>query len=470
MPNHNAASAKKQALAMAVLQHVIYCGGAKVSNKEAMNMDSFSMNSDVNISKKTSTSHNQYASSALFSHFAVNVTREYNNQNGEYFVLCDFKSDKQSKNTIQITTYSESGGSSLVKYTNDSITKILLEEEKSLFSEIRYLIDGVRCEITTNHQHSLSNQEDTTRIDGTIAFNNGFNYPDFNITKGLKEQTFFDHLDLSSNSLGYAQQCFVTSIPIIANRFHASTVSGCVIHGMDSETTTDTSFGCQMTNRDSLSIPMKIKWGGIRKGRLYYSNFEYAHGIGQDITKYICQYSIDDELPSLIISKHFSFLEAMSNLCLCLPDSINTTKPDFSKNKNSFDMNIRNLHLFPLLSFEDEKCNQKFNGVVLSSDVLLPFDINRIRKSRFDKEDKRIMNRVTKTFSPLRAFASDKRQLFYESIDLPLSGISHQLLLLQVGGYYGGFPTKTIEMYGVEITSDKKDKYILSTFWNPYNQ
>ena len=198
----------------------------------------------------------------------------------------------------------------------DSITAYELNRGTQFCSEIKFFINGVKCNITTSHDYSENKFESITRIDGVITFNNGYKYPNFSISEELNAQTFSEQLDLLSNSLGYSQLCFVTSIPNYVNAFHADVSQKQVASVIDTEYRDRLIFYCTITNTDSLTVPVKIKWGGVRNNQVYYSSSEESKGYEHDMTSYICQYGLCSQTPSLIMSKHFSFVEALGNMCL----------------------------------------------------------------------------------------------------------------------------------------------------------
>ena len=477
MPNNNVAAAKKQALAMATLQYVIYNGGAKMKTiiDSQFNYEAKSNKTEEFQDYKGNTS---YGSSAEYSNFAVNLAREYYNINGEYFVLCDYLKDEKNRNTIKIKTFSNYQRNALVKGSEKGVSGHYLN--RNIISDIDFWINGVRCNLTSTYNYADNKHEDTTRIDGEIVFNKGYKYPNIKIFTGLKEHTFFERLDLASNSIGFSQLCFVMSIPFITNNLYLKKYNDMLIESnLDGFYMKKSIVVCRISNKDTLSVPIKIKWGGIRNNQIYYSFFSRHNSLEQDLTNNICQYSLDSNIPSLIMSKHFSFIEAMENLCLSLVDStkapkviptINNnedydTKSEpkfFSKriNKEEFDFYLRNIHLFPLFTSNDKKFNTKFNGVIVCSNNKLPFDFNQI--SNESRESKREMKEIiTDSFSPVNAFSTSTLTTDTYS-NLKPTGFAHQNLIIDgiaLALFRGS--KQVIELFGANL----KDNIILSCFW-----
>lgn len=480
MPNNNAAAAKKQALAMATLQYVIYNGGAKMKTiiDSGFENEAKSNETEGFQEYKGNTS---YASSAEYSNFAVNIAREYYNINGEYFVLCDYLKDGKNRNTIKIKTFSNYQRNALVKGSEKGVSGHYLN--RNIISDIDFWINGVRCNLTSTYNYADNKHEDTTRIDGEIVFNKGYKYPNIKIFKGLKEHTFFERLDLASNSIGFSQLCFVTSIPFITNNLNLKKIND-IIHSESNENfdvfNMKKTIACRISNKDTLSVPIKIKWGGIINNQIYYSFYSRHNSLEQDLTNNICQYSLDSNIPSLIMSKHFSFIEAMENLCLSLVDSTKAPKvmsitnniedhdtksePNvFSawKSKEEFDFYIRNIHLFPLFTSNDKKFNTKFNGVIVCSNNKLPFDFNQI--SNESRESKREMKEITDSFSPINAFSTSTHSLTTDTYsNLKPTGVAHQNLIIDgIALALIRGSEQVIELFG----SNLKDNTILSHFW-----
>ena len=304
------------------------------------------------------------------------------------------------------------------------------------------------------------------RIDGVITFNNGYKYPNFSISEELNAQTFSEQLDLLSNSLGYSQLCFVTSIPNYVNAFHADVSQKQVASVIDTEYRDRLIFYCTITNTDSLTVPVKIKWGGVRNNQVYYSSSEESKGYEHDMTSYICQYGLCSQTPSLIMSKHFSFVEALGNMCLCLTDSTIAAKENLVSyiRQDEMDFYIKKAYLFPHPNYKDKKYNSNFAGVVLSSDQKLPYNLNSIIEKNPPKgEKKKYMMRITDTFSPLNVFLSENAIPKFSN--LKPSGFAHQLLLLKMKASTV-FKKRTIEMFGFEVTGDNNQTNIQSFFWN----
>lgn len=467
MPNNNAEAAKKQALAMAALQYVIYNGGAKVKIIAETQMGvQTNGNIDGLFYSEETNGNTLFTSTAKCSDFAVNISREYYNQNGEYFVLCDFIKDGLSKNIVEITKNSCVGRGAIDKFVEDSITAYELNRGTQFCSEIKFFINGVKCNITTSHDYSENKFESITRIDGVITFNNGYKYPNFSISEELNAQTFSEQLDLLSNSLGYSQLCFVTSIPNYVNAFHADVSQKQVASVIDTEYRDRLIFYCTITNTDSLTVSVKIKWGGVRNNQVYYSSSEESKGYEHDMTSYICQYGLCSQTPSLIMSKHFSFVEALGNMCLCLTDSTIAAKENLVSyiRQDEMDFYIKKAYLFPHPNYKDKKYNSNFAGVVLSSDQKLPYNLNSIiEKNPPKSEKKKYMMRITDTFSPLNVFLSENAIPKYSN--LKPSGYAHQLLLLKMKASTV-FKKRTIEMFGFEVTGDNNQTNIQSFFWN----
>ena len=460
MPNNNATAAKKQALAMATLQYFLYNGGAKVKNIFDTGLTQITKGSlkDSTTFREEYQGTSVYKSSAQYSNFSVFIARDYYNINGEYFVLCDYLKDYKSKNTIEITET----GVLQKKALEDGNKLTFVDLSSDLYSNIKYYINGVRCDIMSVRKFSELYNEDYTRIDGELVFNNGYKYPDFSISKGYKEQTFYDRLDLSSNSIGYSQLCFVMSIPIISKYYNAKYIN------TSSYTTSDNNFERYIsptfciTNKDSISVPIKIKWGGISKNKCYYTNLAEWGAIEQDLTESVCQYSLDSNLPSLIMSKHFSFIESVENLVLCLLTKTDNAKPHkIAKDENYifdesvFGFSIKKIHLFPLYTIKDKKFNSKFNGVVVSSNEKMPFNFKNVRN--YNWENKKNLH----SFSPMKVFPINNN-CFEITSKLKPSGLAHQILIFK-GKTNVGIKKKVIEMHGMEVINNNKS-IISSTF------
>lgn len=487
MPNNNAAAAKKQALAMATLQYIIYNGGAKVKDIIKSNLfineNRRSINEDYH-SEEKSRGIIHYNSYARYSDFAVNIAREYYNINGEYFVLCEFIRDNHSKNYIEITKKSHIERTAI----DGDTTAIELNKGYWLNSDIQFYINGLTCNISSTNNYSGSGIDNTTRIDGEIVFNNGYNYPNFNIVTGLKERILNERIDLLSYSIGYSQMCFVTSTPLISSKYHTRLLFNSWValsKQEDQSFSNDTIYIYNIiNNKDSLSVPVKVKWGGVHNNKPYYSIFDNNGEIEQNIASNICQYSLDSDKHTLIMSKYFSFIEAMENLCICLFDNTGTHKDNiendidfkeeygmkipsnatYNNRIEEYDICIKNIHLFPIITSRDKKFNSKFNGVIVCSNEKLPFDINTIFRENLqkNKEKKKIHHNITNTFSPFCNISGD-----FSSVDifsgLAPTGFAHQILLLKNRKH---FFKKTIELYGIEAMENDGKNYIVSSFWD----
>lgn len=471
MPNNNVAAAKKQALAMATLQYVIYNGGAKVKTEINFGLEE-QTTSNGNTYSDEFDANTSYISSSEYSNFAVNIAREYYNINGEYFVLCDFLKEDNSRNTIKIETISNYHRNALEKGTGKSVTATEQYLDRNLFTEIIYWINGIKCNMTSTYNYSDNKQENTTRIDGDIVFNKGYKYPDINLFTELKKQTIFERLDLSSNSIGYSQLCFVMSIPFLTKKINIKTKANFSSKSDENFDTWNSTYiiGNRIYNNDTLSIPIKVKWGGIRNNQLYYSNFSPKEILEQNLIGNICQYSLDANIPSIIISKHFSFVEALENICLCCNESDSIRYVNVVAENNDYiwtrideketEINIKNIHLFPIFTSNDKKFNNKFNGVIVCSNDKLPFDFDVISSN--NREHKKYMNEnFTDSFSPINAVPTSSINVS-DSFLRP-TGIAHQRLIYDKfsWGWQIGFTGNIIEIFGVNT----KDKKILSSFW-----
>lgn len=358
LPNKNYLAARTQALMSAAMQYAIQKGGARIKANVVTEIEE----------NKQSFGKKQVNTQLYIKSFAVNILKEFYNENREVLVDCEFLDDINSSNEIKLNL------NCILKDTVDC-------SSYDVNCQLDGKIDNVSCNLKyVCHIENGKILSDEIRVNDELIFDSSRNYPDFILGSSVQKR-IGDMVNNSSHGLGFAQLCFTTMFPYHVKEY--ASAEKCLLQVFGIENENKQCFGkILIRNVTEQTLPVPVRWIGVNKQQISYSfdGVDKMALFSLDVQNLYQYGQVKASGFSVWLDKMFSMYGAIENYAIVKGKKVSNESKIIEKNRDAVEKEelssfstvydaqtkvlLENIELFPELS-NDKTCNKSFKGVVI---------------------------------------------------------------------------------------------------------